>query len=101
MGFSWQLSYVISADFRTATTVFSILGKAMVCIIFTVVYVHSSELFPTEVRNVGVGTASMCARVGSMVAPYLGRRLVRVPDIGLCLLWPLCWAHAIIKRRCC
>ena len=63
-------------DFHIATTVLSILGKALVCIAFSVVYVHSSELFPTEVRNVGLGTASMCARISSLTASYVGGPLV-------------------------
>jgi len=70
-------SVIVNAlDFQTATTVLSILGKALVCIAFSVVYVHSSELFPTEVRNVALGTASMCARISSLAAPYVGAPLV-------------------------
>nr|CAD7197330.1 unnamed protein product [Timema douglasi] len=38
---------------------------------FPTVYLYSGELFPTVVRNVGVGSASMCARIGSMVAPFV------------------------------
>jgi len=68
-----------SAGLRTMTTALSILGQAMICIAFSVVYVHSSELFPTEVRNVGIGTASMCARVSSMAAAFVARPLVRKP----------------------
>ena len=66
----------VHTDFQTTTTVLSILGKAFVCIAFSVVYVHSSELFPTEVRNVGLGTASMCARISSLASSYVGGPLV-------------------------
>jgi len=52
------------------------LGKLFISITFSCVYVYSSELFPTEVRSVGVGTASMCARVSSMAAAYVGGPLV-------------------------
>jgi len=52
------------------------LGKLCISITFAVVYVHASELFPTDVRNVGVGSASMCARVSSMAAAYVGGPLV-------------------------
>jgi len=54
------------------------LGKLFISITFAVVYVHASELIPTEVRNVGVGSASMCARISSMAAAYVGGPLVSI-----------------------
>jgi len=52
------------------------LGKMFISVTFSCIYVYSSELFPTEVRNVGLGTASMCARVSSMASAYVGGPLV-------------------------
>ena len=49
----------------------SILGKMFVSGAFEVLYIISTELYPTVVRNVGMGTSSACARVGSMLSPYL------------------------------
>ena len=54
----------------------SIIGKMFVSGAFEVIYVLSSELFPTVVRNAGMGTSSACARAGSMLAPYIAQ-LVR------------------------
>ena len=45
---------------------------------FPTVYLFGGELFPTVVRNVGVGLASVCARIGSMVAPFI---------VGLSTYW--------------
>jgi OCT family organic cation transporter-like MFS transporter 4/5 len=55
-----------------ATVVLAMFGKAFICIAYSVVYVYASEIFPTEVRNIGVGTASMFARISSMAAHYVG-----------------------------
>lgn len=38
---------------------------------FATVYLYAGELFPTVVRNSGVGLSSTVARVGSMVAPFV------------------------------
>lgn len=47
------------------------LGILGMGISFPTAYLYSGELFPTVVRNVGVGSGSMSARVGSMVAPFV------------------------------
>lgn len=38
---------------------------------FTTTYLYSAELFPTVVRNFGIGIASMVARIGPMIAPFI------------------------------
>ncbi|KAF0311998.1 Organic cation transporter protein [Amphibalanus amphitrite] len=38
---------------------------------FAVIFLYTAEFFPTTLRNVGFGASSMCARVGSMAAPYM------------------------------
>ncbi|XP_046670845.1 organic cation transporter protein-like isoform X1 [Homalodisca vitripennis] len=53
---------------RVALASLGILG---ICTSFTTVYLYSGELFPTVVRNVGIGSGSMSARVGSMIAPFV------------------------------
>jgi len=67
---------VASVGYQTATVVCAILGKTLICITFSVLYVFANELFPTEIRNVGVGTASMSARLSSMAASFAGGPLV-------------------------
>ncbi|EAA07935.5 organic cation transporter protein isoform X1 [Anopheles arabiensis] len=46
-------------------------GLIGMSISFPTVYLYAGELFPTVVRNVGIGTASMIARFGSMIAPFV------------------------------
>ncbi|XP_004921746.1 organic cation transporter protein [Bombyx mori] len=68
---------------------------------FATVYLYAGELFPTVVRNSGVGLASTVARIGSMVAPFvatLGHTSAWLPPLafgivpligaGLCILLP-------------
>ena len=76
MAFTRRGCGLTHAEYHAATVTFAILGKLFIGVTFNAVYVHASELFPTEVRNVGVGSASMCARISSMAAAYVGGPLV-------------------------
>lgn len=38
---------------------------------FSTFFVYSGELYPTFVRNIGIGSCSTFARVGSMIAPFI------------------------------
>ncbi|KAK8387397.1 hypothetical protein O3P69_018173 [Scylla paramamosain] len=46
-------------------------GKFFNSAAFAVSYIYSAELVPTGVRNIAVGTSSMCARIGSAIAPFI------------------------------
>ncbi|XP_060594048.1 organic cation transporter protein-like isoform X2 [Ruditapes philippinarum] len=58
-------------EYSIATKVLAMLGKIGASAAFSMVYVYSAELFPTVVRNAGMGSSSCMARVGGMIAPYI------------------------------
>ncbi|ESO89316.1 hypothetical protein LOTGIDRAFT_106549 [Lottia gigantea] len=53
------------------TVTFAMIGKLGATMGFAVIYVFSSELFPTVVRQAGMGFSSSCARLGGMISPYV------------------------------
>ncbi|CAH0775584.1 unnamed protein product [Bemisia tabaci] len=64
-------------------------GIIGVSVAFPTIYLLTGELFPTVVRNVGVGSSSMMSRLGSMAAPFvlsLGAINVHLPPIIFGLL---------------
>ncbi|XP_067674872.1 organic cation transporter protein-like [Haliotis asinina] len=58
------------------TTTLSMIGKLGASAAFAIIYVFSAELFPTIVRNSGMGASSTFARVGGVISPF-------VADLGL------------------
>ncbi|XP_034961302.1 organic cation/carnitine transporter 2 isoform X1 [Zootoca vivipara] len=46
------------------------IGKFGITASFSMVYVYTAELYPTVVRNMGVGASSMASRFGSILSPY-------------------------------
>lgn len=49
----------------------SLLSKVSISAAYQIVYLHATEVFPTEVRVRGLGTSSMASKIGSVSAPYL------------------------------
>lgn len=62
------------------TLLLGTLGVSFAAIVAASIYIYSSELFPTVVRNMGMGVSSMSMRVGSMVAPF-------VANLDTTILW--------------
>lgn len=46
-------------------------GKFFITATFAVIYVFSAELFPTVIRNIGMGVVSFTNRMGGVLAPFV------------------------------
>ncbi|KAJ8723268.1 hypothetical protein PYW08_003180 [Mythimna loreyi] len=52
------------------SVVMGCIGELLCYIIFIVLYLFCTEMFPTVVRNAAIGICSMMARLGAMIAPF-------------------------------
>ncbi|XP_028907335.1 solute carrier family 22 member 4 [Ornithorhynchus anatinus] len=64
------LVQLVPKDYNFLSLVLAMLGKFGITSAFSMLYVFTAELYPTIVRNMAVGAASMASRVGSIIAPY-------------------------------
>lgn len=55
------------------------LGVSSAAIVACSIYVYTSELYPTVVRNMAIGVCSTFMRIGSMVAPFITNSVVDIP----------------------
>ncbi|KAM3844921.1 solute carrier family 22 member 4 [Vipera latastei] len=61
---------LVPSDLHVLSLILVMLGKFGITSAFSMLYVYTAELYPTTVRNMAVGSASMSSRVGSIIAPY-------------------------------
>lgn len=55
------------------------LGVSCASVVATTIYIYTSELYPTVVRNMGMGASSTAMRLGSMAAPFISNLATSVP----------------------
>ena len=60
------------SDLEGLTVALALIGKFGAASAFATIYLLSAELYPTVVRNAGMGASSCSARVGGILAPYIG-----------------------------
>ncbi|XP_013412424.1 organic cation transporter protein isoform X1 [Lingula anatina] len=70
-GVACLITTAIPRDLKVLMIICTLIGKLAIATSFAIIYVFSAEQFPTVIRNVGVGAGSMCARVGSLIAPFV------------------------------
>ncbi|XP_074865829.1 organic cation/carnitine transporter 2-like [Carettochelys insculpta] len=61
---------LVPANLYILSIILVMLGKFGITASFSMVYVYTAELYPTVVRNMGVGASSMASRLGSILSPY-------------------------------
>ncbi|XP_019622568.1 PREDICTED: organic cation transporter protein-like [Branchiostoma belcheri] len=83
-GVACIVAFFIPKHLGWMTTTLAMIGKFCITASFGVTYVFSAEIFPTVVRQIGMGMSSMSARVGGIAAPFvnlLGRHWAPMPYV--------------------
>ncbi|NXK00743.1 S226B protein, partial [Corythaixoides concolor] len=62
---------IVPTELQLLRMTFAVIGKGSLAASFNCAYIFSGELFPTVIRQTGMGLGGTMARVGSMVAPLV------------------------------
>nr|XP_018670287.2 solute carrier family 22 member 21-like [Ciona intestinalis] len=65
--------------FETLSTVLAMVGRFAASMSFGVIYVHTTEMFPTVGRSTALGLSSMSARIGSIFSPFTIQLHLTIP----------------------
>lgn len=84
-GISLLLTIVVPKDTNWLNIVCFMLAKLAITGSYGTIYLFSSEQFPTVVRNVGMGVASMVSRLTGMLASYVNALKFVWPPLPLVL----------------
>jgi hypothetical protein len=78
---------ILFAEYETALIAVVFVGKFGNILAFDAIYIHSAEMFPTCIRTLGLGTCSLCGRVGALLSPIIAKTVsIRQRVRGL--TWP-------------
>lgn len=60
-----------TSGMETMTIVLAMVGKFGITASYGIIYLAAAEVFPTVIRNIGMGVSSMSARIGGIMAPLI------------------------------
>ncbi|XP_060070271.1 organic cation transporter protein-like [Ylistrum balloti] len=72
-------SVLATAGLKFISVVLAMIGKIGMAVGYSVIYMWSAELFPTAVRNTGMGMSTSMGNMGYMAAPGVARLILVVP----------------------
>ncbi|XP_009458954.1 PREDICTED: solute carrier family 22 member 6-A-like [Nipponia nippon] len=70
-GLAILANILVPRDLRTLRTALAVFGKGCLAASFNCVFLYTGELYPTVIRQTGMGLANTMARLGSITAPLV------------------------------
>ena len=62
---------MIISDLNWLAVTLAMVGKFCISASYAIIYVLTAEVYPTPIRQMGLGLGSFFSRLGGVVAPYV------------------------------
>nr|XP_022332351.1 solute carrier family 22 member 6-A-like [Crassostrea virginica] len=79
-----------------ASVVTTFAGKMAITGSFSTLFLYTPELYPTNLRNAGIGFSSSFSRLGAIVSPYVGTLAEKIPWAPGTIFTVMCFTVILI-----
>ena len=93
------LLVLVASSFQGIVNALGSFGKFCIAASFSIVYIHSGEIFPTSVRNSAMGVVAVTARIGGIIAPMMMNLRQVAPNLHLIVFGALAFSAGILNLR--
>ncbi|CAK1549985.1 unnamed protein product [Leptosia nina] len=70
-GIFCMVTVLLPSDAETETLILYLISKCFISASFLIIYPYAGELYPTELRGVGIGTSAYIGGLGLIVIPFI------------------------------
>ncbi|CAG9566810.1 unnamed protein product [Danaus chrysippus] len=70
-GIFCMITVLLPSDAETETLVLYLISKSLISASFLIIYPYAGELYPTELRGIGIGTSAYIGGLGLIVIPFI------------------------------
>ncbi|CAL8297776.1 unnamed protein product [Lota lota] len=82
-GLACLLMLAVPSDHPSVLTGLALVGKFGITASFAIIYIYTAEIFPTVVRQTGIGMSGVFARMGGVLAPIINMLQTQSPSMPL------------------
>ncbi|CAH0725908.1 unnamed protein product, partial [Brenthis ino] len=65
------VTVLLPADAETETLILYLISKCFISASFLIIYPYAGELYPTELRGIGIGTSAYIGGLGLIIIPFI------------------------------
>ncbi|CAL1537057.1 unnamed protein product [Lymnaea stagnalis] len=76
-----------TAGLSHVTITLAITGRCAMACLFAIIFVYTSEIYPTVIRNIGMGACCFWARVGGVLAPQINQWTKTLWDVDAIIIF--------------